>query len=355
MYNRWLPFLYLANRLLSCDEAASATPLGLVEDLLADQRVDNDLAFAMLGRIGMPSLFDLTSSGVLTSRAAHLATTLNSSFRQSLVVAGDPHVTLVYDGLEATVDMSLESFAGNILQQLTTDTAGELPPLLLNYLSSMRDRQQSRRIGGEWPLVGLDPMYPCIDQGPDQLSSLISGDVTGAFGGLRVPDLSHLGLRRSTLRSVGLIPLPESFSDLYSRVLDTVRTFDNADVTEPTLCLICSRVGFGGNRLSSGDGIGSSGECTLHAGCCGAGVGVFLMLRRAAVLLVHGRHAVYRPSLYLDEDGEVDQLMRSNKPLFLSYPRLQELNKLYLRHEVPREVARQRHSSHGEVIRNSWY
>ena len=348
-FERWLPFLQLANRL-----QLATRSLGLAEEFSTDQRNSRDLTFDILEQIGIPRFSDLISSGVLATRAARLSISLITSFNRS-VVGGDSCVTLARDRHEASVDTSLESFAGSILQHLTTDVTGELPPHLLQYLSSMRGRQQMQRIGAHWPLVGLDPMHPCIDQGVDQLSNQMLGDVTAAFNGLRIADLSHLSLYRSTLQSLGLITLPENFSDLYSHTLDTARAFNNVDVTEPAICLICSRLIFAGNRLNTDAVGGSSGECTMHSQCCGAGVGVFLMLRRAVVLLVHGKHAVYRQSLYLDEDGEVDQHMRSNKPLFLSRSRLQELNKLYLRHEIPREVARQRHSSHGEVIRNSWY
>jgi hypothetical protein len=71
---------------------------------------------------------------------------------------------------------------------------------------------------------------------------------------------------------------------------------------------------------------------------------------------VSGLHAVYQSQpLYVDEDGQVDLHMRHNKALRLSATRLQVLNSMHLRHEVAREIARQRHFGTGNLLRPGWY
>lgn len=350
--DRWVPFLQLAHRLLLCDDSSHLASFSLNEGSMIDI-CDDELGFVLLEQIGLPPLSTVVSSNILTARAIELVKSLRDSFQDF----DDPfaqHVTLIRLRPEAPTEVSIESFAGSILQHITAGTANEIPPRLLQYLSSMRDRQRSPRVGVEWSLVGLDPMHAFIDECEAQ--KVLTGDITAeCVGRLQLPDLSHLCVRRRTMSLLGLIELPSSFSDLYFDALESLRAFTDVDVTEPAVCLICSRTVFAGNRLNGGTIGISPGECTLHSKSCGAGIGIFLMLRRASVLLISGQHAVYRPSLYLDEDGEVDTHMRSNKPLYLSKVRFRELNKIYVRHEVPREVARHRRSNRGEAIRPSWY
>lgn len=49
-----------------------------------------------------------------------------------------------------------------------------------------------------------------------------------------------------------------------------------------------------------------SGRCYQHAKSCGAGVGVFLLLRNTRVLLLHGSRAALTVSPYVDAHGEED-------------------------------------------------
>lgn len=84
-------------------------------------------------------------------------------------------------------------------------------------------------------------------------------------------------------------------------------------------------------------------------------MGIFLFAHIGSVLLISGSLSIWHPSLYLDENGEIDRDMNRNKPLFLSEKRYRSLQKLYLQHEIPREVARSRSQATTQLTRSMWY
>lgn len=84
-------------------------------------------------------------------------------------------------------------------------------------------------------------------------------------------------------------------------------------------------------------------------------MGVYQFCNRGNVLLISGDLSVLRPSLYVDRYGEVDKTMGFNRPLTLSSARYQQLEALYVRHEIPMFVARQRYNHRGQAIRNGWF
>jgi hypothetical protein len=49
--------------------------------------------------------------------------------------------------------------------------------------------------------------------------------------------------------------------------------------------------------------LGRHGESAQHAASCGAGVGVFLLVKSTKILLVRGRRICLYPSVYLDAHG----------------------------------------------------
>ena len=75
------------------------------------------------------------------------------------------------------------------------------------------------------------------------------------------------------------------------------------------------------------------GEVTRHSRSCAAGYGAFLLLRESLVLITLGRQRrCIWGSLYLDEHGEEDRNLRRGRTLFLSQPRLRQLETLMAHH-----------------------
>jgi hypothetical protein len=96
------------------------------------------------------------------------------------------------------------------------------------------------------------------------------------------------------------------------------------------------------------------GACTIHARKTGSGVGIFFLVQKCIVLLVHHNKSAYSPSLYVDENGEEDLGLKRGLPLFLNEARLQALEALWRNNGIPREVAQIRSTS-DRVIRDNWY
>jgi len=74
------------------------------------------------------------------------------------------------------------------------------------------------------------------------------------------------------------------------------------------------------------------GRCFVHAEQCGAGTGIFLVLKLTSVLVLREERRAIWGSPYLDEHGEEDVELRRGKPLFLSEERYRALQRLWLTH-----------------------
>ena len=196
-----------------------------------------------------------------------------------------------------------------------------------------------------------------------------------SIGFLSTPihDLSYLGLRFTSDDNC-LIKLPDSFVTLYSTIYnmqllsntdldenesggdDSDEEYSSSSGREIAICMITGEVILAG---SSSRGMyyhsnNSPGRCTIHSKKNGAGVGIFFLLQKCLVLLLHNDKSAYSPSLYVDEHGEEDVGLRRGRPLYLHQERYQRLQKLWLQHEIPGDVARIRSTS-DRVIRDNWY
>jgi len=169
-------------------------------------------------------------------------------------------------------------------------------------------------------------------------------------------DLSHLGMvHLSGAPSSCLVKLPKSFVELYSIVNEVKGRESNSDDAdddngyETAVCLLTGAVMRSARRSK-----GSDGTCTLHARKTGSGIGIFFLIQKCTVLLMHNNKSAYSPSLYVDEHGEEDVGLRRGRPLFFSEERYQVLETLWRTHGIPREVSQIRSTS-DRVIRDNWY
>lgn len=96
------------------------------------------------------------------------------------------------------------------------------------------------------------------------------------------------------------------------------------------------------------------GACTLHARKNGSGIGMFFLVQKCTVLLMHNNKSAYSASIYVDEHGEEDPGLRRGRPLFLNEVRYRALEGLWRQQGIPREVAQIRSTS-DRVIRDNWY
>lgn len=176
-------------------------------------------------------------------------------------------------------------------------------------------------------------------------------------------DLSHFGvMHRKQIPTFSLICLPKSFVELYNIVnkvkgREEMIGEDNEDTSgaETAICLLTGSVLRSGSarRSSYNRSLRPPGACTLHARKTGSGIGIFFLVQKCTVLLMHNNKSAYSPSLYVDEHGEEDPGLRRGRPLTLNKARYQALELLWRQQRVPWEVAQIRSTS-DRVIRDNW-
>jgi len=174
-----------------------------------------------------------------------------------------------------------------------------------------------------------------------------------------------------------LVRLPQSFVQLYSLVNrikghyypadsnpnspassgNGLEDVDDATSSDTAICLLTGAVMRSGHRrpfATSQSQTRLPGTCTIHSRKVGSGIGIFFLVQKCTVLLVHNNKSAYSASLYVDEHGEEDPGIRRGRPLYLNNVRLKALETLWRSHGVPREVAQIRSTS-DRVIRDNWY
>jgi Proteolysis_6 C-terminal len=211
------------------------------------------------------------------------------------------------------------------------------------------------------PILPFQPtLLGSIGVGPGRSGSLFEYSNANEV----MADMSHLGLiHRKDAPTFSLIRLPKSFVELYNIVnkvkgrddstnLDDI---DDANSSETSICLLTGAVmRSGSTRRVFSRATRPPGACTLHARKTASGIGIFFLVQKCTVLLMHNNKSAYSPSLYVDEHGEEDPQLRRGRPLFLNEARYRALELLWRQQGIPREVAQIRSTS-DRVIRDNWY
>jgi len=212
---------------------------------------------------------------------------------------------------------------------------------------------QSPIISHQPTLLALQPI------GPGRQGSMFEATAASAV----MADLSHLGLiHRKDTPTFSLIRLPKSFVELYGIVnkvkgRDEASLEDSEDVgnAETAICLLTGAVMRSGSpRRPFHRAQRPPGACTIHARKNGSGIGIFFLVQKCTVLLMHNNKSAYSASLFVDEHGEEDPGLRRGRPLFLNDARYRALELLWRQQGIPREVAQIRSTS-DRVIRDNWY
>uniref|UniRef100_A0A0E0JE11 E3 ubiquitin-protein ligase n=1 Tax=Oryza punctata TaxID=4537 RepID=A0A0E0JE11_ORYPU len=135
-----------------------------------------------------------------------------------------------------------------------------------------------------------------------------------------------------------LMELPPVYQVLLERYVKMQCPDCGSVPDEPALCLLCGKL-----CSPSWKPCCRTGKCLNHASQCGAGVGIFLLVRKTTILLQRSIRLAFWPSPYLDAFGEEDHDMHRGKPLYLSQERYAALTYLVASHSLDRtsEVLRQ--------------
>ncbi|KAI9352885.1 hypothetical protein BDR26DRAFT_832361 [Obelidium mucronatum] len=160
-------------------------------------------------------------------------------------------------------------------------------------------------------------------------------------------DTDTYRLERSiTLESpavVTLVGLPNGLENLFADCFR--RTCNNCQkpISDPALCLVCGTLVCALSFCCHKD---KKGECNNHMKQCSGDVGVFFLVKRFKILLLHNEKGCIMDPPYLDIHGEVDVNRRKGSRQFLHLKRYDEIRKLWLSHNLPSYVARAVESVH---------
>ncbi|XP_042476695.1 E3 ubiquitin-protein ligase PRT6-like [Macadamia integrifolia] len=135
-----------------------------------------------------------------------------------------------------------------------------------------------------------------------------------------------------------LMRLPHIYQDLLQRYVKPQCPDCKVVQDEPALCLLCGRL-----CSPTWKSCCRESSCQTHAMACGAGIGVFLLIRKTTILLQRSARQSPWPSPYLDAFGEEDIEMQRGKPLYLNEERYTALTNMVASHGLDRssEVLRQ--------------
>ncbi|XP_059667816.1 E3 ubiquitin-protein ligase PRT6 [Cornus florida] len=128
-----------------------------------------------------------------------------------------------------------------------------------------------------------------------------------------------------------LMHLPHLYQDLLQRYIKQDCPNCGTVLEEPTLCLLCGKLCTPNWNICCRE----SG-CQTHAMACGAGIGVFLLIRKTTILLQRSVRQALWPSPYLDAFGEEDIEMNRGKPLYLNEERYAALTHMVASHGLDR-------------------
>uniref|UniRef100_A0A182LSQ1 E3 ubiquitin-protein ligase n=1 Tax=Anopheles culicifacies TaxID=139723 RepID=A0A182LSQ1_9DIPT len=152
-----------------------------------------------------------------------------------------------------------------------------------------------------------------------------------------------------------LIDLPEDYSDLINSVsLFTCPNNLRDDSRNPTMCLVCGVILCSQSFCCQKELENSSvGSCTYHTAECGAGIGIFLRIRDAEILLLGINKGCFIAAPYVDEYGETDQGLRRGNPLRLCKERYQKVYLTWLKHDLHEEITRRNEAQH-TIFATQW-
>lgn len=128
-----------------------------------------------------------------------------------------------------------------------------------------------------------------------------------------------------------LMLLPHLYQDLLQRYIKKCCPECGKPKDEPALCLLCGKLCSPNWKPCCRES-----SCQTHAAACGAGIGVFLLVKRTTILLQRSARQAPWPSPYLDVFGEEDVEMHRGKPLFLNQERYAALSHMVASHGLDR-------------------
>ncbi|KAG0208840.1 hypothetical protein BGX28_000315 [Mortierella sp. GBA30] len=172
-------------------------------------------------------------------------------------------------------------------------------------------------------------------------SSSSSPSPSAAAPGAGVAPFIHLPIGLNHPAIYELVGLPRRLDALFEQSIKYICPKCNTVPHDPALCLCCGTI-VCSQSFCCLEGLDSDGrgECNTHALTCTGPVGIYLLIKKCVILLLHVRNGCFHPAPFLDEHGEADLGLRRGRPQFLNPLRYDDLRRLWLTHGIPIHVAR---------------
>nr|XP_006815804.1 PREDICTED: E3 ubiquitin-protein ligase UBR2-like [Saccoglossus kowalevskii] len=153
-------------------------------------------------------------------------------------------------------------------------------------------------------------------------------------------------LVRHPLEVNQLIQLPQDYSELINSPGISLFVCPRGDSRAPALCLLCGSILCSQIYCCQNEVDGEIlGACMTHTFTCAAGIGIFLRVRECQIMILSKNKGCFFTPPYLDDYGETDQGLKRGNPLHLCKERYRKLQKLWLLHGLPEEIAHQLESN----------
>lgn len=158
------------------------------------------------------------------------------------------------------------------------------------------------------------------------------GRTAAALGGLQ---LAHPAIYE-------LVALPNTHDVLNAEAMSRRCPNSKNELSDPCVCLFCGDLFCGQSSCCLRQTPnGTEGGCYQHQATCGGSIGMFLNIRKCAVLFLNGRNGSWSTAPYLDRHGEVDPGLRRKHQLFLNRRRYDKLFRdVWLSHSIPSFISR---------------
>mmetsp|Transcript_30818 Transcript_30818/g.49388 ORF Transcript_30818/g.49388 Transcript_30818/m.49388 type:complete len:1932 (-) Transcript_30818:165-5960(-) len=218
---------------------------------------------------------------------------------------------------------------------------------------------QTMKVVLEW----IDQSLVCMPEWiPRSLTNLIASSTMCShktpYFNMENADTSErsngLDLRPLSIRP--LVRLRYSYTEQYAEVHKGLCQDCKEPAHDKAICLICGEVLLAGKN-HPGMNVARNvvkGECTKHTEDYHNGIGMVLLFRRSSsVLLINRSCSSYWGSLYVDQNGD-DQQVFPSLPMFLDKQRFNRIEKLWAENNIPNQVSSLRNQA-SVVIRRNYY
>ena len=188
-------------------------------------------------------------------------------------------------------------------------------------------------------LPTLSDIFGCISNPDSPVVRLMSGWFLSTKDYFEELNELEVALVRPSISK--LIDLPDRLGTLLEICSNKTCTQCNQVPVEPAFCLFCGQLVCAQGICCAHD---RKGECTTHRLRCSGDIGLFLLVKKNGVLLLHNSSGAVIDSPYVDSHGESDFMLKRGKPMVLNPVKYELIRSLFLTGSLPNHISKKMES-----------